>query len=161
MFSDMPPTPSDPVRQLKIGGIPWTTRQAVLSLSAYAYQKAISLVLAIKAALHRWHLGRVLVHQFSLMARRIVPEPDGREHRSRDDTGRAVRWQRVRTVKAPELGLAAFKHEQQQERRTELARGFQAAEHAADDRKTPPREKGSAARGSGRGRATQARHLRK
>ena len=46
MFSDMPPTPSDPVRQLKIGGIPWTTRQAVLSLSAYAYQKAISLVLA-------------------------------------------------------------------------------------------------------------------
>ena len=53
MFSDMPPTPSDPVRQLKIGGIPWTTRQAVLSLSAYAYQKAISVVLAKERGLSR------------------------------------------------------------------------------------------------------------
>ena len=46
MFSDGPQIPLDPAGRPNIGGIPWTVGQAVLSLSAYAYQKAVSLVLA-------------------------------------------------------------------------------------------------------------------
>ena len=110
---------------------------------------------AIKARLWRWHLGRVLVHQFSLMARRLAPAPAARKKSSGDDTGQAVRWQRVRTRKEPELGLAAFKHEQQQERQGILAHGFRAAEQAADDRATPPGGKGRTTRRAGRGRAVQ------
>ena len=46
VFSDGPQIPLDPAGRPNIGGIPWTVGQAVLSLSAYAYQKAVSLVLA-------------------------------------------------------------------------------------------------------------------
>lgn len=48
VFSDGPQIPLDPAGRPNIGGIPWTVGQAVLSLSAYAYQKAVSLVLAIE-----------------------------------------------------------------------------------------------------------------
>lgn len=113
---------------------------------------------AIKAALHRWHLGRVLVHQFWLMAQRRKPEP---EPVRRSTGGGSGRWQRVRVADRVEPGLVAFKHAQQQEQRAAMERSFRAAEHMADDRMKPPDDTGGSARGSGHGRAAQARRLRK
>lgn len=116
----------------------------------------------IKAELWRWHLGRVFVHQFSLMARRIVSAtPKEQKKRRQDDTGRDSRWQRLKSGKTPGLGLVAFKHQQEQERRAAITGNFQAAERAADERKPPPDEGGGAARGADRGREAQAARLRK
>ncbi len=56
VFSDGPQIPLDPAGRPNIGGIPWTVGQAVLSLSAYAYQKAVSLVLATFAGTNPNHV---------------------------------------------------------------------------------------------------------
>lgn len=114
---------------------------------------------AIKAELWRWHLGRVFVHQFALIARRIVP-PSAAQKKRDDGTGRGSHWQRRKSGKTPELGLVAFKHQQDQARRVAMTGSFQAAERAADERKPPP-DDGGAARGADRGRGRQAVRLRK
>jgi hypothetical protein len=100
---------------------------------------------AIKAELHRWHLGRVLVHQFSQLARRIVAAPAETKRRRTDDTGSiGGRWQRVRPVKVPELGLAAAKHAQQEQQRAVMASKFGTADVVAAIRAEPPDEGGPA-----------------
>lgn len=87
---------------------------------------------AIKTELWRWHLGRVFVHEFSKLARRIRPEPPPQKRRRTDDTGDGrARWQRTKP-KPPQMGLAAFKHAQQQEQRAATVRDFRAAESTAD-----------------------------
>jgi hypothetical protein len=64
----------------------------------------------LRGDLHRWSMGRALVHQFSLVAKR-APEPSSQP--PGPVVNHNVRWQRYRTPPLTVPGLAAVKHGQQ------------------------------------------------
>jgi hypothetical protein len=88
--------------------------------------------------LRQWSLCKTFVHQFKLIAERIIPRSSEPTKRRKKGEGKADWWRhpwsRFRPTPKVARGLAAVKHEQQQEARESA----KAAEHQTAEEVTRP-----------------------
>ena len=95
-------------------------------------------VKTIVDGLRQWSFCKTVVHQFKLIAERIIPRREPTTKRRKKGEGKADWWRhpwsRVRPTPKVERGLAAVKHEQQQEARANA----KSAEHQTAEEVTRP-----------------------